>query len=42
LRRDALERTSRYADEDPAVTGLWSRRSADGWTARYLESVTRG
>jgi enoyl-CoA hydratase/carnithine racemase len=42
LRRDALERTARYADEDAAVTELWNRRAADGWTARYLESVTRG
>ena len=42
LCRDAMERTARYADEDAAVTELWSRRAADGWTARYMESVTRG
>jgi enoyl-CoA hydratase len=41
LRRDALERTVRYADEDEAVATLWSRRAVDGWTARYLENVTR-
>jgi enoyl-CoA hydratase len=41
LNRDALERTARYADEDAAVMGLWSRRAEDGWTARYLESLTR-
>ncbi|MEN3270452.1 enoyl-CoA hydratase/isomerase family protein [Pseudonocardia sp.] len=41
LNRDALERTARYADEDAAVTGLWSRRAEDGWTARYLESLTQ-
>jgi enoyl-CoA hydratase len=41
LSRDALERTARYADEDAAVMGLWSRRAEDGWTARYLESLTR-
>lgn len=42
LRRDAMERTARYADEEAAVTELWSRRATDGWTAGYLESVRRG
>ena len=41
LRRDARERMDRYGDEADAVLDLWIRRAADGWTARYLESVTR-
>ncbi len=41
LRRDAVVRMDRYADEADAVMELWIRRAADGWTARYLESVTR-
>ncbi|WP_308282753.1 enoyl-CoA hydratase/isomerase family protein [Pseudonocardia nigra] len=41
LRREALERTDRYADEEDAVTALWSRRATDGWTADYLAAVTR-
>lgn len=41
LRRDARERMDRYVDEADAVLELWIRRAADGWTARYLESVTR-
>ncbi|NMI00868.1 enoyl-CoA hydratase/isomerase family protein [Pseudonocardia acidicola] len=41
LRREALERTARYADDDDAALLLWSRRATDGWTAQYLESVTR-
>lgn len=40
LRRVALERTDRYADEDEPVTTLWKRHIADGWVTRYLESVT--
>lgn len=39
LRRDALERTARYADEAAELTRLWNLRVIDGWTARYLESV---
>lgn len=41
LRRDAVERMDRYADEADAVMELWIRRAADGWTSRYLEAVTR-
>jgi enoyl-CoA hydratase len=40
LRRAALERTDRYADEDEPVAALWKRHIADGWVARYLASVT--
>lgn len=40
LRRAALERTDRYADEDEPVATLWKRHIADGWVARYLASVT--
>jgi enoyl-CoA hydratase len=40
LRRGALERTDRYADEDEQVATLWKRHIADGWVARYLASVT--
>jgi enoyl-CoA hydratase len=41
LRREALERTARYADEDDTAVLLWSRRATDGWTERYLDAVTR-
>lgn len=41
LRRDARERIERCADEQEPVTQLWNRRATDGWTAAYLESVTR-
>jgi enoyl-CoA hydratase/carnithine racemase len=41
LHRAALERVDRYADEDEPVARLWKRHIADGWVARYLESVTR-
>ncbi|MFC5995617.1 enoyl-CoA hydratase/isomerase family protein [Pseudonocardia hispaniensis] len=41
LRREALERTARYADDDATAIQLWSSRATDGWTARYLESITR-
>ena len=41
LRRESIERIGRYADEDDVVEGLWTLRATDGWTARYLESVTR-
>lgn len=41
LRRDSLERIQRWSDEDPAVASLWNRRTADGWTAAYLERVTK-
>jgi enoyl-CoA hydratase len=40
LRRAALERTDRYADEDEPVAMLWKRHIGDGWVTRYLESVT--
>jgi enoyl-CoA hydratase len=41
LRRDALERTARYsADEDAEVARIWTLRAQDGWTKRYLASVT--
>ena len=40
LRRVALERADRYADEDKEVVRLWSRRATDGWTAAYLRSAT--
>lgn len=38
LRRDALARMDAAAEETVA---LWIRRASDGWTQRYLESVTR-
>lgn len=42
LHRETDERIDAYAaDEDPAVEALWTTRATDGWTARYLESVTR-
>jgi enoyl-CoA hydratase len=41
LRRDALERTARYADEAAELTRLWNLRVTDGWTERYLASVVR-
>jgi enoyl-CoA hydratase len=40
LRRVALERADRFADEDEVVARLWSRRATDGWTAAYLRSAT--
>lgn len=41
LRRPALERIERYrADEHDQVAQLWRKRIEDGWTARYLGSVT--
>jgi enoyl-CoA hydratase len=40
LRRAALERTDRYADEDAEVARLWTRHIEDGWVAGYLASVT--
>jgi enoyl-CoA hydratase len=40
LRRAALERTDRYADEAEEVARLWSRRASDGWTDAYLRAVT--
>ncbi|GEL20436.1 enoyl-CoA hydratase/isomerase family protein [Pseudonocardia asaccharolytica] len=41
LRREALERTARYAGDDDTAIQLWSRRATDGWTAAYLEAATR-
>jgi enoyl-CoA hydratase len=41
LRRESRDRMDRYADEDAEAVRLWSERATDGWTARYLESVTR-
>lgn len=41
LRRDALARMDTAAEEAEATVALWIRRASDGWTARYLESVTR-
>jgi enoyl-CoA hydratase len=41
LRRETVERIARYrVDEDDPVARLWDRRVSDGWTARYLDSVT--
>jgi enoyl-CoA hydratase len=40
LRRESLERVARYADEDDTAALLWTRRCTDGWTSRYLTSVT--
>ncbi len=40
LRREAVARMDAFADEDPAAAELWERRAADGWTERYLRSVT--
>lgn len=41
LRRDAVERMARYADEDGPVEQLWVRRATDGGIAGYLESLAR-
>lgn len=41
LRRDALARMDPAAEEVEATMQLWIRRATDGWTQRYLESVTR-
>jgi enoyl-CoA hydratase len=41
LHRDAMERIARFADEDETTAQLWELRATDGWTARYLDSVTR-
>lgn len=40
LRRDAVERMDRYADEHERTVELWNRHVTDGWMAAYLESVT--
>ncbi|MGQ0482560.1 MAG: enoyl-CoA hydratase/isomerase family protein [Pseudonocardia sp.] len=41
LRRETVERMTRYrADEDPAVSEIWVRRTQDSWTGDYLASVT--
>ena len=40
LRRETVVRMDAFADEDPAAAALWERRAADGWTERYLRSVT--
>jgi enoyl-CoA hydratase len=41
LRRDALDRATRYGtDEAHEVARIWTLRSQDGWTKRYLDSVT--
>ena len=41
LRRDTLDRTARYAaDEADEVGRIWALRAQDGWTKRYLDSVT--
>lgn len=41
LRGEALARMNGDAAEAEAVVQLWIRRATDGWTQRYLESVTR-
>lgn len=41
LRREALQRMDAAGAEAEATVALWIRRASDGWTARYLESVTR-
>ncbi|HLU57066.1 MAG TPA: enoyl-CoA hydratase/isomerase family protein [Pseudonocardia sp.] len=41
LRREALERVDRLADEHERVAALWKRHIADGWVARYLEAATK-
>ncbi|MBW0089760.1 enoyl-CoA hydratase/isomerase family protein [Pseudonocardia sp. KRD-184] len=41
LRRDALARMDGAGAEAAATIDLWIRRGSDGWTQRYLESVTR-
>jgi enoyl-CoA hydratase len=40
LRRETVARMDAFADEDAAAAELWERRAADGWTERYLRSVT--
>jgi enoyl-CoA hydratase len=42
LRRETVQRITEYrAVEDPRTLELWSARVQDGWTARYLDQVTR-
>lgn len=41
LRGEALARMDGDAEEAEAVVQLWIRRASDGWTQRYLDSVTR-
>jgi enoyl-CoA hydratase len=42
LRRETVERIVEYRPlEDPRALELWSARVRDGWTARYLERVTK-
>jgi enoyl-CoA hydratase len=40
LRRETVARMDAFVDEDAAAAELWERRAADGWTERYLRSVT--
>lgn len=41
LRRDAIDRITRYRDdEESRVAEVWARRQRDGWTARYLAAAT--
>lgn len=42
LRRGALDRMARFADEAGEVEALWALRATDGWTAAYLEAATGG
>ncbi len=41
LRRESIERIDRYTDEDAIALLLWTRRTTDSWTQRYLDAVTK-
>ena len=41
LRAEALERVHRGTESDLAAADLWKRRIEDGWTAQYMESLSR-
>jgi enoyl-CoA hydratase len=41
LREEALKRVRRGTESDLVASELWKRRIDDGWTARYMESLSR-
>lgn len=41
LRREAIERAARYADDDATATLLWVRHATDGTVAGFVDQMTR-
>lgn len=41
LRREACERTARYADDDATATLLWVRHATDGTVGAFVEAMAR-